>query len=103
MPLPTLTPEQRAAALAKAAEVRSARAAIKAELKAGKTTLAAVLDRSGESAVGKMKVQALLEALPKVGKVKAQELMSELEIAPTRRVAGLGERQRKGLLELFAA
>lgn len=101
MPLPTLTPEQRQAALAKAAEVRSARAAIKAELKAGKTSLAAVLGRADEPAVGKMKVAALLEALPKVGKVKAAEILAELEIAPTRRVTGLGERQRAALLEKF--
>ena len=46
-----------------------------------------------------MKVSALLEALPKVGKVKAQEIMTELEIAPTRRLRGLGDRQRKALLE----
>ena len=48
-----------------------------------------------------MKVSALLEALPKVGKVKAQEIMTELEIAPTRRLRGLGDRQRKALLEKF--
>ena len=51
--------------------------------------------------LGKMKVSALLEALPKVGKVKAQEIMKELEIAPTRRLRGLGERQRRALLERF--
>jgi ribosomal protein S13 len=51
--------------------------------------------------LGKMKVSALLEALPKVGKVKAQEIMTELEIAPTRRLRGLGDRQRKALLEKF--
>ena len=39
--------------------------------------------------------------LPKVGKVKAQEIMTELEIAPTRRLRGLGDRQRKALLEKF--
>ena len=38
MPLPTLTPEQRAAALEKAAEVRKARAELKEQLKQGKTT-----------------------------------------------------------------
>ena len=48
-----------------------------------------------------MKVTALLEALPKVGKVKAQEIMTELEIAPTRRLRGLGDRQRRALLERF--
>ncbi|KXP01066.1 integration host factor, actinobacterial type [Tsukamurella pseudospumae] len=98
MPLPTLTPEQRANALAKAAEVRTARAAIKAST----TTLAAVLDRSAESAVGKLKVQALLEALPKVGNVRAADIMDELGIAPTRRIDGLGERQRAGPLLRFA-
>ncbi|MGX9296754.1 integration host factor, actinobacterial type [Tsukamurella paurometabola] len=103
MALPTLTPEQRANALAKAAEVRAARAAIKADLKAGKTTLAAVLGRADEPAVGKLKVSALLEALPKVGKVRAAEIMEELEIAENRRVSGLGDRQRAGLLERFAA
>jgi hypothetical protein len=37
-----------------------------------------------------------------VGKVKAQEIMTELEIAPTRRLRGLGDRQRKALLEKFS-
>lgn len=68
MPIPTLTPEQRTAALAKAAQARTARAAIKAELKAGTLTLPAVLAQSGDPVVGKMKVTALLESLPKVGK-----------------------------------
>lgn len=102
MPLPTLTPEQRANALAKAAEARTARAAIKADLKAGTVTIADVLARAGEPLVGKMKVSAVLEALPKVGKVRATEIMGELGIAPTRRVAGLGDRQLAGLLGRFA-
>ena len=46
MPLPSLSPEQRAAALEKAAEIRKARAELKEQLKQGKTTLAAVLDRA---------------------------------------------------------
>ena len=44
MPLPTLTPEQRKQALAKAAEARKKRAEIKGELKSGKRTLKDVLD-----------------------------------------------------------
>ena len=103
MTLPTLTQEQRADALAKAAAVRTARAAIKTELKTGATTLAAVLGRADEPAVGKMRVAALLEALPKIGKVKAADIMAELEIAENRRVAGLGERQRTALIGRFAA
>lgn len=103
MALPQLTDEQRAAALEKAAAARRARAELKNRLKSGGTTLQEVLKNAEtDEVIGKMKVSALLEALPKVGKVKAQELMTELEIAPTRRVRGLGERQRKALLEKFA-
>lgn len=103
MALPILTPEQRAAALAKAAEARTARAAIKAELKSGKVSLADVLKRAEDPIVGKMKVSAVVEALPGVGKVKAAQVLEELGIAPTRRVTGLGERQLPALLERFSS
>lgn len=102
MALPQLTDEQRAAALAKAAEARRARAELKERLKRGGTDLKQVLaDAETDEILGKMKVSALLEALPKVGKVKARDIMNELEIAPTRRLRGLGERQRKALLQRF--
>ena len=89
-------------ALEKAAEARRKRAAVKNRLKNSQGSLKEVIDsgRTDET-IGKMKVSALLEALPKVGKVKAQEIMTELEIAPTRRLRGLGDRQRKALLEKF--
>ena len=102
MALPKLTDEQRATALEKAAAARRARAELKEKLKKGVTDLKKVLDDAdSDEILGKMKVSALLEALPKVGKVKAQEIMNELEIAPTRRLRGLGERQRKNLLARF--
>ena len=102
MALPELTPEQRAAALEKAAAARRARAELKEHLKKGETDLKTVLKNAEtDEIIGKMKVSALLEALPKVGKVKAQEIMTELEIAPTRRLRGLGDRQRRALLERF--
>lgn len=102
MALPQLTPEQRAAALEKAGQARKARAELKERLKRGGTDLKQVLDdSSSDEVLGKMKVSALLESLPKVGKVKAQEIMTELEIAPTRRLRGLGDRQRKALLARF--
>jgi hypothetical protein len=102
--LPQLTDEQRAAALEKAAAARRARAELKDRLKRGGTSLSQVLkDAETNEVLGKMKVSALLEALPKVGKVKAQEIMTELEIAPTRRLRGLGDRQRKALLEKFGS
>ena len=102
MALPQLTPEQRAAALEKAAQARKVRAELKDKLKRGATDLPEVLKQADEDEIiGKMKVSALLEALPKVGKVKAQEIMTDLEIAQTRRLRGLGDRQRRALLERF--
>ena len=102
MALPQLTPEQRAAALEKAAQARKVRAELKDKLKRGAIDLPEVLKQADENEIiGKMKVSALLEALPKVGKVKAQEIMTDLEIAQTRRLRGLGDRQRRALLERF--
>ncbi|MGI5130478.1 integration host factor, actinobacterial type [Pseudonocardia sp. CA-107938] len=102
MALPQLTEEQRAEALQKAAAARRARAELKNKLKTGGTTLPEVLKQSDTDAVlGKMKVSALLEAMPGVGKVRAAQIMERLEIAPSRRLRGLGDRQRKALLADF--
>jgi hypothetical protein len=100
--LPQLTEEQRAAALEKAAAARRARAELKERLKRGGTNLQEVLAKSdSDDILGKMKVSALLEALPGVGKVRAQQIMERLEIATSRRLRGLGDRQRKALLSEF--
>jgi transposase len=100
--LPQLTEEQRAAALEKAAAARRARAELKERLKRGGTTLKEVLAQSdNDEVLGKMKVSALLEAMPGVGKVRAAQIMERLEIAPSRRLRGLGDRQRRALLADF--
>src|SRR4029450_11890379 len=100
--LPQLTEDQRAAALEKAAAARRARAELKERLKRGGTTLGEVLKQSdSDEVLGKMKVSALLEAMPGVGKVRAAQIMERLEIAPSRRLRGLGDRQRKALLADF--
>jgi hypothetical protein len=101
MPLPTLTEEQRKEALAKAAEARKQRAQIKGELKSGRLSLANLLEKSGDDVVGKMKVSTVLESLPGVGKVRATKLMEELDISATRRIRGLGAKQREQLLVKF--
>jgi transposase len=104
VPLPSLSPEQRAAALEKAAEIRKARAELKDQLKSGKTTLASVLDRAErDDVVGKLKVSAVLQAMPGIGKIRANQIMERLKIAESRRLRGLGEQQRKALLGEFAA
>ena len=69
MALPTLTPEQRADALKKAAAARKKRAEVKGELKSGKRTLADVLKKAEkDDTLGKMKVSTVLESLPGVGR-----------------------------------
>jgi len=101
MPLPVLTEEQRRQALEKAAEARRKRAELKGQLKSGKLTLRDVLSRLDDT-VGKMKVSAVLEALPGVGKVRARKIMEKLDISASRRVRGLGAKQRDSLLGEFA-
>jgi len=99
MPLPEQTPEQRAAALAKAAEARKVRAEIKQLLKSGSITLSEVLNRSGDDAfIAGLKVESVLESMPGLGKIKAKRLMESLDIASNRRLRGLGDRQRQALL-----
>jgi transposase len=102
--LPQLTEEQRAAALEKAAAARRVRAELKERLKRGGTNLTDVLKAAeSDEILGKMKVSALLEALPGVGKVRAAQIMERLEIASSRRLRGLGDRQRKALLAEFSS
>lgn len=101
--LPTLTPEQRADALAKAAEARKARSELLASIKAGKQTIASVLGRAkDDKTVGKTKVAALLKAVPGVGAVKAAALLEQAGIDPDRRAAGLGDRQRSALIDALS-
>lgn len=101
--LPTLTPEQRAAALERAAEARRARAELKAKLKNSSTSLEEVLTAAEtDDVVGKLKVVTLLESLPGVGKVRATRIMEQIGISPTRRVRGLGANQRSALVREFA-
>lgn len=99
---PALSEEQRTAALEKAALARKVRAELKESLKMGSVSLAEVFDKAeSDDVVGKLKVLALLESLPGVGKVKARRKMDEIGISDTRRVRGLGEQQRKALLAEF--
>lgn len=102
MPLPELSASQRAAALEAAARARKIRAEIKAELKNGKRTLAEVIELGKTNdVIGKMKVSALIEALPGVGKVRATDLMEKVGIAASRRIRGLGIHQVRDLLAQF--
>jgi len=99
---PELTPEQRKAALEKAAAARRERAEIKEKLKMGATSLPELFQQAEKSdVVAKMKVVAVLESLPGVGKVKARKLLEQHDISETRRLRGLGAKQRASLLSEF--
>ncbi|MCC3767845.1 integration host factor, actinobacterial type [Streptomyces sp. UNOC14_S4] len=98
MPLPSMTPEQRKAALAKAAEARKARTALLDSLRSGKAKLSEVLHKAKSDPIaGKTKVSQLLRAVPGLGPAKVSALMDEIGIDPDRRAGGLGDRQRQQL------
>ena len=99
MAIPQLSPEARAEALEKAKAARIRRAQVREELKTGKITLQQVLDLKEDPVVGRMKVTTLIETIPGYGKAKAEKIMRELQIAESRRLRGLGERQQAALLE----
>jgi len=100
---PAISPEQRAAALAKAGEARRVRAEVKELLKIGSITFAELLARADTDAtIGGLKVATVLASMPGTGKVKAKRLMETHTIAGNRRLRGLGERQRGALLEEFS-
>jgi hypothetical protein len=103
MPLPPpLSPDQRKAALEKAAAARRQRAELKDKLKMGVISLNEVLEQGErDEIVGKTKVVTVLQSLPGLGKVKAKRLMDALGISDSRRIQGLGEHQRRALLKEF--
>ena len=101
MPLPQLSDEQRKAALEKAAAARHERAELREKIKKGEISLEEVLHSENPIAT-RMKVSALIESLPGYGKAKAAKIMDELGISATRRVKGLGARQREQLLEALS-
>jgi hypothetical protein len=95
----SLTPEQRAAALDKAREVKQARAQLRRDLKAGTVTFQQLLGRMNDPTVGKMRVKIVLESLPGMGKIGAARTMERCGIPVNRRLQGLGERQLATLRE----
>lgn len=97
---PQITEEQRAAALVKAAETRTARALALGKLKEGGLTPEQALS---EPVLQRCKVRRLLMALPGVGERKADAAMAKIGISEARRVGGLGPRQREAVLDFLRA
>jgi transposase len=102
--LPPLTPEQRKAALDKAASSRRERAAVKNRLKHSGASIADVLaEGEHNEVIGKMRVSELLQSMPGLGKVRAAQVMERLKISESRRVRGLGAKQAAALVAEFGS
>jgi hypothetical protein len=101
--IPQLTTEQLEAARAAATEARRRRADLKGKVRTGELSLAKALDSAaGDDVLAHVKVVDLLKALPRVGEKRAALVMERLDIAPNRRIRGLGRHQVAGLKAEFS-
>jgi hypothetical protein len=99
-----VTPErsldQRIDALSRANEVRTLRAQLKRDLKAGRVSIGALL-LDPPPCMESAKVFDVLLAVPKVGRVKATKILDSCRVSPRKTFGGLSERQRAELAGRF--
>lgn len=100
--LPGMTREQRIAALEKAKQARLLRADTKHKLSTGEISIKELI-LSQEKSIRKMKLIDALKCLPKIGQIKAEKIMNELNIPTNKRIGGLGYLQRRKLVEYLDA
>jgi hypothetical protein len=84
------------AALARANEIRSQRAQLKRDLKAGRISIQQLLT-APPIYLETAKVFDMLLAVPKYGRVKVNKILSHCRISPSKTIGGLSERQRAEL------
>ena len=94
---PARSLDQRMEALKRANDIRSARAKLKKDLKAGKTSIQSLLLDPPEY-VETAKVFDMLLAVPKYGRVKTNRILNQCRISPSKTIGGLSERQRAELV-----
>ena len=103
MSIPPLSDEQRQQARHAATEARRRRAEVKQALRTGEQSLAQVLEAAEhDDVIAHTKVVDVLKSLPRVGAVRATRVMERLEIAPNRRLRGLGKHQTAALVSEFS-
>jgi hypothetical protein len=88
---------QRMDALKRANEIRTQRARLKRDLKAGRAQIQGLLLDPPEYLLT-AKVFDLLLAVPKYGRVKANRILTQCRISPSKTIGGLSERQRNELV-----
>jgi len=91
---------QRREALQRANEIRSRRAALKRDLRAGRSSIHQLLSSPPEY-VETAKVFDMLLAVPKYGRVKVNKILTQCRISPSKTIGGLSERQRAELVTLL--
>ena len=91
---------QRMDALQRANDVRTRRAKLKRDLKAGRTPIHELLLEPPEY-LETAKVFDLLLAVPKYGRVKVNKILTQCRISPSKTIGGLSQRQRAELVELM--
>ncbi|MCB0872410.1 MAG: hypothetical protein H6531_03980 [Actinobacteria bacterium] len=98
---PERSPDQRMAALKRANEIRSLRAQLKRDLKAGQVSIIEIIS-TPPWFVESAKTFDMLMAVPKYGKVKATRFLNHCRISQGKTIGGLTERQRSELIEMLA-
>ncbi len=91
---------QRMEALQRANDIRSRRAQLKRDLKAGRQPIAELLLQPPEY-LETAKVFDLLLAVPKYGRVKVNKILTQCRISPSKTIGGLSQRQRAELVDLM--
>lgn len=95
---PDRSPSQRLEALKLANAVRTERATLKRDLKAGRIRIETVLSDPPEC-VHSAKVADIMLAVPRYGRVKVTKILQRCRISPSKTVIGLSERQRGELID----
>ncbi|MDQ6914845.1 MAG: hypothetical protein M3155_03435 [Actinomycetota bacterium] len=91
---------QRMDALQRANAIRTRRAQLKRDLKAGRASIHQLLLDPPEW-VETAKVFDMLLAVPKYGRVKANKILQQCRISPSKTIGGLSERQRTELVAML--
>jgi|SRR5687767_5599514 hypothetical protein len=99
-PVPERTHDQRMKALRRANDIRTRRAKLKRDLKAGKTQVDGLLLDPPEW-VMTAKVFDMILAVPKYGRVKANKILGQCRISPSKTIGGLSQRQRAELVQML--
>ena len=97
---PHLSIEERKAALLKAVKARKIRSDFKLQVKNKQIRWHEAFE-STEEAIQKMRIKELLESIPSFGSTRAENILDQIGISHSRRIKGIGIRQKSELLKML--